>query len=93
MWLLTWLMQISWNTKTKHDRVGRWQVRQADRQLQEAQHQIADLSERLKRARYEAKALREEAKIGANARLALKSQLAAERARANQLEAQVKELF
>jgi len=64
-------------------------VRQADRQLQEAQHQIADLSERLKRARYEAKALREEAKIGANARLALKSQLAAERARANQLEAQV----
>jgi len=64
-------------------------VRAADQKLVEAQHTIADLSDRLRRARYEAKALREEAKIGANARLALKSQLAAERARASQLEAQV----
>mmetsp|Transcript_35945 Transcript_35945/g.49894 ORF Transcript_35945/g.49894 Transcript_35945/m.49894 type:complete len:548 (+) Transcript_35945:100-1743(+) len=64
-------------------------VRAADQKLHEAQSTIADLSGRLKRARYEAKALREEAKIGASARLALKSQLAAERSRANNLETQV----
>jgi hypothetical protein len=38
-----------------------------------------------------AQALREEAKIGANARLALKAQLAAERARNEQLEQKVRQ--
>lgn len=68
-------------------------VKHADSQLQEAHAVINELSERLKRARYESQALREEARIGANARLSLKSQLAAERNRANRLEAQVKSLI
>ena len=61
-------------------------VQSQDTRLQLAEAQVEDLHERLRKARYETKALREEAKIGANARLALKAQLAAERGRNNQLE-------
>jgi len=70
--------------QAEHRLIGR--VQNQDLRLQVAEAQVGDLQERLRKARYETKALREEAKIGANARLALKAQLAAERARNDQLE-------
>ena len=46
------------------------------------------LTEELKHAKLQAKALREEARLGANVRLALKDQLRAEKKRSSLLEAQ-----
>lgn len=64
-------------------------VREADRALREAQQQIAILTEELRHTKLQAKALREEARLGANVRLALKDQLRAEKKRSNVLEQQV----
>eukprot|EP00239_Pterosperma_sp_CCMP1384_P012415 CAMPEP_0197864844 /NCGR_PEP_ID=MMETSP1438-20131217/43321_1 /TAXON_ID=1461541 /ORGANISM="Pterosperma sp., Strain CCMP1384" /LENGTH=578 /DNA_ID=CAMNT_0043483217 /DNA_START=136 /DNA_END=1872 /DNA_ORIENTATION=+ len=67
-------------------------VREADVKLQAAQTQIVDLTSQLKRSRFEAMALREEARLGASARLALKTQVAAERERIYHLESQIEAL-
>lgn len=64
-------------------------VRDADRALIEAQQEIAHLTEELRHARLQTKALREEARLGANVRLALKDQLRAEKKRSTILEQQV----
>ena len=63
-------------------------VRETDKALREAQSQITVLTEELKHAKLQAKALREEARLGANVRLALKDQLRAEKKRSSLLEAQ-----
>lgn len=62
-------------------------VRETDKALREAQSQITALTEELKHAKLQAKALREEARLGANVRLALKDQLRAEKRRSSLLEA------
>ncbi len=64
-------------------------VRDTDKALREAQGQIAALTDELRHAKLQAKALREEARLGANVRLALKDQLRAEKKRSNILEQQV----
>jgi len=64
-------------------------VRETDKALREAQGQISALTEELKHAKLQAKALREEARLGANVRLALKDQLRAEKKRSGLLEQQV----
>lgn len=64
-------------------------VRDADRALLDAQQQIAYLTEELRHAKLQTKALREEARLGANVRLALKDQLRAEKKRSTILEQQV----
>ena len=63
-------------------------VREADSALHAAQQQIALLTEELRHAKLQSKALREEARLGANVRLALKDQLRIEKKRNTILEQQ-----
>ena len=65
-------------------------VKEADSALREAQQQIAILTEELRHSKLQAKALREEARLGANVRLALKDQLRIEKKRNNILEQQAR---